>query len=92
MNFYLIELLKGHGCYRPYLFKYDDVVDEAFSECHNERETAEHVFFTCPPYVDQRNCLERTIGLQVTPNNIVLLTSCDNWYAVCGFAWRILTE
>ena len=68
-----------HGCYRAYLYKYGHDIAEACPECRNERETAEHVFFTCPRYVNQRNCLERTMGFQVTPDNIVnlMLISCD---------------
>ena len=91
VNFYLTQLLTSHGCYRYiyihiqiYFYKYGHDVAEAYPECRNERETAEHVFFTCPRYVDQRNYLERTMGFQVTPDNIVnlMLISCDNWNAV----------
>ena len=57
VNFYLIQLLAGHGCDRAYLYKYGHDVCEASPECRNEREMAEHVFFTCPRCVDQRNCL-----------------------------------
>ena len=63
-------------------------------ECCNEREKAEHILFTCPRYVDQRNCLERRMGFQVTPDNIVnlMLIACDNWNAVSVFAMRLLTQ
>ena len=90
----LAQLLRGHGRHRAYLFKSGYDVDEACSECRNERKTAEHVFFTCPLYVDQRNCLERTIGFQVTSDNIVhlMLTSCDNFNAVCVFAKKVLMQ
>ena len=69
VNFYLTQLLTGHGCYKAYLYKYGHDVNEAIPECCNERQTAPHVFFTCPKYVDQRNYLERTIGFKVTTDN-----------------------
>ena len=78
-NFYLTQLFTGHRCCRVYLYKYGHVVDEACLECHNERDTAQHVFFTCSQNVKQRNCLERTIRFQVTSDNEVklMLTSCN---------------
>ena len=42
-----------HRCYKAYLYKYGNDVDEMCLECRNERETAQHVFFTCPKYVDR---------------------------------------
>ena len=85
------QFLTGHGCYRVYLHKYGHDVGEACAECRNERETAMYVFFTCPRYVDQPNCLERTIGFQITLDYIVNLqsTSFDNWKALCIFARRL---
>ena len=65
VNYYLTQLLMGHGCYRAYLYKYGHEVDEACRECRNKRETAKHIFFTCSRCIDQRNCLERTIGFQL---------------------------
>ena len=52
------QLLTDHRCYRAYLYKYNQDVDEACPVCHNEREIAEHIFFTYLRYVAQRNCLE----------------------------------
>ena len=66
VNFYLSQLLTGHGCYRAFLYKYGHDVDEMCPIYQNTSETAEHVFFTCPRYELQRNLLERTIGTQVT--------------------------
>ena len=51
MNFYLAQFLTGRGCYRAYLYKDGDNIDEARPECRNDSETAKHNFFTCPRYV-----------------------------------------
>ena len=40
VNFYLTQLLTGHGCYRAYLHKYAHKVGETCPEYRNERETA----------------------------------------------------
>ena len=84
----------GHGCYKVYLHKHDHDVEEACPKRRNENETARHVFFTCPQYVNQRNWLERTIELKATPDNIVnlMLISCDNWNAICAFVRSVLMQ
>lgn len=94
VNFYLTQFLTGHGCYRTYLYKYGHDVDEACPSCLDTSETAEHIFFTCPRYEFRRNFLERTIGSQVTPDNVVnlMLTSRENWNAVCLFAKEVLVQ
>ena len=84
VNFYLTPSLAVHECYRPYLYKYGHDIDETCPSCRNTSETEEHIFFTCTRYEYRRNFLERTIGSQVTPDNVVnlMLTSCKNYYTV----------
>ena len=62
LDFYMTQLLTGHRWYRAYGrdIMYGHDIGEAYPECRRERETAKHVFFTCPRYVE-RNCLERII-------------------------------
>ena len=85
-------MLTGHGCYREYRYKYGHNEDKAGPEYRNERTRRSTFFFTFPQYIDQQNCLERKIGFQITPNNIVnlMLTSFNNWNLVCVFAKRVL--
>lgn len=42
-HFCLTQFLTAHGYYRTYLYKYGYGRDEAFPECRNVSETAEHV-------------------------------------------------
>ena len=90
----MTELLTGHEYYRAYLHKYGHNVDESYPECRNEKETVKHVFFSWPKYVNQRNCLHRTVGFQVTLDNIVnlMISSYYNWYAKCVFARGVFTQ
>ena len=60
LNFYLAQILI-HQTYTTYLYKYGHDEDEVCPECYNESNMADHAFFTCPRYVDQRNCQERTM-------------------------------
>ena len=94
LNFYLTQVLTGHGCYKAYLYKYGHDVEEACRSCLDTSETAEHIFSTSPRYEYRRNFLESTIGSHVTLDNEVnlMLTSCENWSAVCLFAKEVLVQ
>ncbi|CAB0030691.1 unnamed protein product [Trichogramma brassicae] len=50
MNYYLTQLLSGHGCFRAYLcrFGHDDLA--TCPSCPTEDEDAEHVLFHCPRF------------------------------------------
>ena len=64
-------MLTGHGCFRAYSYnyKYDDSPE--CQTCCGAEEDAEHVFFTCERYESYRKDLEYTVGVAVTPDNIV---------------------
>lgn len=93
-NYYLTQLLSGHGCYREYLHRFGH---EESPECPNGCkivENAEHVFFQCPRFEADRAELERALEGSVTPENLVerMLESETNWSAVSNFATVVLRK
>ena len=94
VDFYLTQMLTGHGCFRSYLYKcgHDDMPD--CPNCKDIPEDAEHVFFICPRFEESRQVLAKRTGTRPTPENIVtqMLGSNDNWTAVSSFAVEIMTE
>lgn len=62
VNYYLTQMLSGHGCFRAYLhrFKHDDSPE--CPSCPGVTEDAEHVFFVCPRFNPQRDKLESVFG------------------------------
>lgn len=93
-NYYLTQMLSGHGCYRDYLhrFKHEDAPE--CPGCSGMRENAEHVFFECPTYKEARDVWYAKVGRQVYPENIVeiMLSGISNWEATSEFAQNVLKD
>lgn len=94
INFYLTQLLTGHGCFRAYLhrFKLDDT--PYCPICKGILENVEHVFFNCPRFDEERNQMENMIGEQLLPENIIthMLASSEVWNAVSSMATKIMKK
>ena len=94
MNYYLSQMLSGHGCFRAYLYKFKY---EEFPECLacvGILENAEYVFFTCPRFREQRKNVETAIDLKITPTNLTeaMLASKEGWKATTTLATKVLQD
>lgn len=94
VNYYLTQLLSGHGCFRAYLHKYKHVESPECPKCSGELEDAEHVFFKCPRFVGYRRHLEGVLGHTVTPGTLVesMLAGEEQWVATSVFAANVLKQ
>ncbi len=93
-DFYMTQLLTGHGCFREYLYKYGHDNGVTCSFCGNSNENALHIFFYCPRYNVERTLLEQQIAEPVSPDNLVphMLRSEQVWLAVKDLAAKVLIE
>lgn len=94
IDYYLCQILSGHGCFRAYLFKYKHDESQYCPSCIGTAETAEHVFFNCPQFIHTRNALSSVLCERVSPDTIVkkMLESKEIWNAVCTTAFIIMKE
>ncbi|GBP31828.1 Putative 115 kDa protein in type-1 retrotransposable element R1DM [Eumeta japonica] len=62
VNYYLTQMLSGHGCFRAYLhrFKHDD--SSECPSCPGVAEDTEHILFVCPRFNPQRDKLEKILN------------------------------
>lgn len=94
VNYYLAQMLSGHGCFRAYLhrFKHDDSPE--CPSCPGANEDAEHVFFECPRFCPQRDELENILKRKIQPETIVaaMLSSETAWNATNTFVTGILSD
>ena len=94
VNYYLTQMLSGHGCFRAYLhrFKHDDSPECPACPC--VAEDVEHVFFVCPRFHPQRKELERILNQKIQPETLVgaMLSSEAAWNAINMFATEVLTD
>lgn len=71
VNYYLTQMLSGHGCFRDYLhrFKHDNSLE--CPSCPGITENAEHVFFVCSRLNSQRDELEKILKKKIQPESLV---------------------
>lgn len=81
VNYYLTQLLSGHGCFREYLYKYKHVDDPSCLYCKGKTESAEHVLMECVRFEEERSLIEQYTREPITPHGLVqyMLRSQDNW-------------
>lgn len=81
VNFYLTQLLTGHGSFREFLYKYDIADDPFCRHCEGKVQNAEHVLLECIEYVAARNALEQVIGNAITPRRLIsfMLSTSEAW-------------
>jgi len=89
VNFYITQVLSGHGCIRSYLKRFGhDASDECPSCSRGTVEDAKHVVFKCPRFAQYRQRLEVALGGPITEDNLVIgmLESASKWEATGVFA------
>lgn len=57
-------------------------------------EDAEHVFFWCPRFNDEKNELEDILGMKLDLESLVnlMMTTEKNWAAVSSFATAVIKK
>lgn len=92
VNFYITQMLTGHGYFRKYLCLMRKCeTPYCLYEESEATDTAEHTFFECVRWVNNRQELEMSIG-HITKDNLVekMVQSQSQWNAVAKYCERIL--
>ena len=94
VNYYLMQMLSGHGCFRAYLHKYKYEDSLKCPTCSESDEDAEHVFFACKRFDVHRHELEEVLNETATPETLVeaMLSSEEVWKATSAYATKVLQE
>lgn len=92
VNYYLTQMLSGHGYFRKYLYKMNKC---STPYCLYEEEEviddAEHTFFRCSRWTEYRHDVERIVGL-ITVENIIdtMVIDDTNWCIIAKYCEKIL--
>ncbi len=94
IDYYLCQILSGHGCFRAYLFKFKHDDSPECPSCAGVIEDAEHVCFECPRFDYDRTELQIKMSANLTPGNLVkcMLNSPKEWEAVEIFAVSVMRK
>ena len=76
VNYYITQILTGHGLFLVYLHKIGKVSIPACVYCKAVLANVEHTFFACNRWSDKRTKLERTTGC-LTHDTILQKTYCE---------------
>ncbi|CAB0035490.1 unnamed protein product [Trichogramma brassicae] len=94
VGYYLTQLLSGHGYFKSHSQRYDNTLSALCPACPNTIENAEHVFFRCPRFQEERERLQQVLQEEIEPENItrLMLMSAGKWLAVASFAQSVVTR
>ena len=93
VDFFLTQLLSGHGFFRKYLHKRGFASSEQCPECGFAEQTPEHVFFNCTRFEEVRRETFDAAGVRLTADNVVSEMCKDErtWAAICRLAKCTMT-
>ena len=78
VNYYLTQMLTGHGLFCAYLHRMGKVGSPQCRYCGAPNNDALHTFFHCGRWVLERGRIEDALG-QISPDNIVgVMLQCEN--------------
>jgi len=92
VDFYLTQILSGHGSFRSYLKKYGHDTSDGCPSCGSGiEEDASRVLFECVRFVEDRAALEIATGVSTSPSTLVptMLRDQMEWDATAKFCLRL---
>ncbi|KAL7294440.1 hypothetical protein TKK_0012437 [Trichogramma kaykai] len=94
LNYPLRQILTGHGFFKHHSRRYDYNQSAQCPVCPSSIENAEHVFYHCPRFSEERERLHSLLHEVMTPENTtrLMLASEPNWLAVASFAYSVVTR
>ncbi|CAB0036117.1 unnamed protein product [Trichogramma brassicae] len=94
VDYYLTQLLSGHGYFRHHSQRYDNTLSALCPACPLTIEDAEHVFFHCPRFSVEREEPQHLLQEEIEPGNItrLMLEANENWLAVSSFAHSVVNR
>lgn len=93
INFYVTQLLSGHGYFRSYLYKMGKVSNPLCLLCDQQEDTPQHTFFECSIGEQERRNINSLIG-QISPNNIVgkMMSGENEWKIISLYVEMVLRK
>lgn len=94
VDYYLSQLLTGHGAFRAYRHRFglEDVA--VCPTCQSTPEDAEHVFFSCTRFGEEREILQGHLRQQLSPETITseMMASPTTWDATSTFVAGVIRK
>ncbi|CAB0043590.1 unnamed protein product [Trichogramma brassicae] len=82
LNYHLTQLLTGHGFFKHHSRRYDHNQSAQCPVCPSSIENAEHVFYHCPRFSEERERLHSLLYEVVTPENNTTRLMLAMWFSL----------
>ena len=94
VNFYITQFLSAHGCFQYFLNKIKKADSATCTHCYKGEDTAQHTFFECYKWKDNKQQLTTKLGREITSTNIigVMLEATECWEMVNTYITGILKQ
>ncbi|CAB0032352.1 unnamed protein product [Trichogramma brassicae] len=87
VNYHLTQLLTGHGFFKHHSRRYDYNQSAQWPVCPSSIENAEHMFYHCPRFSEERERLHSLLYEVMTPENttrLMLASECSRFVFLPG--------
>ncbi|KAJ8938104.1 hypothetical protein NQ318_013018 [Aromia moschata] len=93
VDYYLTQMLSGHGCFAAYLHKFALIESDICWYCQ-ERDDAAHTFLHCIRWTRERTIVETAIGETLSTENITntMIDSKEGWDVISQMAKGIISK
>lgn len=90
-DYFLTQILTGHGCFKTYIKRIGKTEDDACTYC-GQTDTVAHTMFECNRWSVEREELFQNIGVRLTAENLVgkMIQTKDNWEKVNIFVRNLI--
>lgn len=93
IDYYLTQFLSGHGYFRKYLNKMGKATSEECMYCPDIKDDAEHTFFKCENWAQQRGVVMEALGTWSPETTIEKMVGDeDAWREVGKFVVNVLKK
>lgn len=91
-NFYLTQLLTGHGLFNAYLHRMGLVDSPLCKYCTTQDDDSNHTFFHCSRWDTERGAAREVVREALNPENLIslMISSEKKWEAIMRFAEDVL--
>ncbi|KAJ8956913.1 hypothetical protein NQ318_014331 [Aromia moschata] len=93
VDYYLTQMLSGHGCFAAYLHKFALIESDICWYCQERDDTA-HTFLHCIRWTRERTIVETAIGETLSTENITntMIDSKEGWDVIAQMAKGIISK
>ena len=94
LDYWVTQVLSGHGCFGAYLFKYKKRSDPTCQDCGAGSDDADHAFFRCRVYTKEQDQLQHSIGAPLEPETVVEVVLCEpeSWDKIACYFRHVITK